>query len=112
LLDDFIEGGFVTIAENPFNKQSTAIMARVDPVEYEIFQFRCLDPNPGIRILGCFSEADTFVALTWDYRENFNDAWSEHVEECRARWQGLFGETPPHKGESLNDYVSYNFKAV
>jgi hypothetical protein len=112
VLDDFLVGGFVTIAENPFDKSTTAMLARVAPVEDEIFQFRCLDPVPGIRILGCFSELDTFVALTWDYRENFGDEWPERVNECRAKWKELFGDTPPFKGKNLNEYVSYNFKAV
>jgi hypothetical protein len=64
LLDDFTEGGWITVAEDPFNKGARAILARVAPVEEEIWDFRCLDPNPGLRAFGCFAETDTFVALT------------------------------------------------
>lgn len=112
LLDDFVEGGYVTIAENPFDKDSKCILARVAPVEREIWDFRCLDPKPGVRILGAFSETDVFIALTWDYRENFDDHWPERVAECDEAWKTLFGPIPPHEGERLNEYVSSNFRAV
>jgi hypothetical protein len=112
VLQSFVAGDWLTIGEDPFNKDSAAIMARVDPINYEIFDFRCLAPKPGIRILGCFIDVDEFIALTWDYRDNFDDNWPEQVERCRQEWIRLFGCLPPHKGKVLNEYVSYNFKAV
>jgi hypothetical protein len=112
LLDDFVEGAFITIAEDPFDKDAKCILARVDPVAHEFWDFRCLDPNPGLRILGGFSELDTFIALTWDYRENFDGNWERKVSECGDEWRRLFKDIPPHGGKSLNEYVSYNFRAV
>lgn len=113
LLDAFTSLCHITITEDPFDKAAHAILARVHPVDFEIWDFRCLDPNPGIRILGCFSEADTFIALTWDYRENLEDSadWDDLVERCRLEWKRLF-RNPPHKGVSLDAYVSCNFDAV
>ena len=111
LLDGFTEGDFITIAEDPHDKAASAILARVDPVGEEVWDFRCLDPNPGIRVFGCFAETDTFVALTWDYRENIED-WAAEVVRCRTAWTTLFCGLPSFKGKILNEYISYNFRAV
>jgi hypothetical protein len=112
--DAFTEGAEFSVAFDPFNKPRTTTIARVHPVDLEVFDFRCLDPKPGIRALGFFAEIDTFIALTWDYRENFEgkDDWSEEVKNCVGLWQKLFGQLPPHKGNTVNDYISYNAYAV
>lgn len=110
LLDAFTEGDFITVGAAPRNKAPSAIMARVEPICAEVWDFRCLDPKPGIRVFGGFSEVDTFVALTWDYRENIEDDayWTAQVHDCKAAWQDLFGRIPPHSGDSLDAYISYN----
>ena len=112
VLNAFSECSFITMAEDPFDKEARAIMARVHPIEHEIWDFRCLDPRPGLRILGCFAETDVFVALTWDYRENFDNQWDEQVRRCKKEWERLFAPTKPHAGKELSDYVSTNFQAV
>jgi len=114
LFDAFTEGDFITIGEDPFGKDACAILARVDPVAYEVWDFRCLDPNPGIRAFGCFAETDTFVALTWNFRENLasSEEWNAEVRQCKDEWRKLVANLLPHAGESLNEYVSYNFRAV
>jgi hypothetical protein len=110
VLDGFTEGDSITVAENPLDKDARAILARVDPVEDEIWDFRCLDPKPGIRAFGRFSEPDTFIALTWNYREIID--WPAEVERCKAAWAKLFGDIPPHKGNSIDEYITYNAEAV
>lgn len=110
-LTSFVDGAFITVANNPFDKDARAILARVDPPEAEVWDFRCLDPNPGMRVFGSFAEKDTFVALTWDYRENVDD-WHEKVVECRDEWKKLFGDLLPLIGKTPNDYLSYNFRSV
>lgn len=114
LLEAFVEGAYITLGEDPFDKQANAIMARVHPVNLEIFDFRCLDPTPGIRILGCFKEKDTFIALTWDYRENFETAadWEEQVQRCQNAWSELFADEAPHSGDKIDAYLSFNCKSV
>ena len=64
--------------------------------------------------MGCFSETDTFVALIWNYRENIeNDKhWRTEVERCKTEWEKLFCGLPRFKGRQLNEYISYNFRAV
>lgn len=84
-------------------------MARVHPVSEEVWDFRCFDPKPGIRAFGHFAEKDTFVALTWDFRENVD--WAGEVSGCIEAWRALFGDLPPFKGTNLNDYLSHNFSA-
>ena len=111
LLDGFVEGDRLTVGWDPFKKGTAAIMARVDPTEEEVWDFRCLDPNPGMRAFGSFAERDTFIALTWDYRENVDD-WSDKVAECKTEWEKLFCNLTPHKGKKLDDYLSYNVCAV
>jgi hypothetical protein len=112
VLDHFTEGGFLTIAQDPFRKDSQAILARVDPVDREVWDFRCLDPNPGIRILGRFIGLDEFIALTWDYRENFDEFWATKIDECLDEWKRLFGDIQPHSGGDIGEYISFNFDTV
>jgi hypothetical protein len=111
VLEAFANGDWITISEEPFNKERHTILSRVDPVEDEFWEFRCLDPDPGIRVLGAFSDKDTFVAVTWDYRENFDDDWPQQVQRCKDEWMRLFGDISLYKGKRLNDYVSYNFES-
>lgn len=109
--DAFIELGTITMASDPHNKKSTSIMAPVDSLESGVFDFRVTDPKPGLRILGCFSAPDEFVALTYDYRENFDGHWPEQVDRCQAEWKRLFGNIEPFKGK-INEYVTHNCKIV
>jgi hypothetical protein len=114
LFDGFTDGDRFTMADDPFKKPSHSMIARVAPIESEVFDFRCLDPNPGIRAFGRFAEQDIFVALTWNYRENISgrEDWSAEVESCITLWQELFDNLPPHKGRTVNDYITYNACSV
>jgi hypothetical protein len=111
--DGWTEGRLITVADDPYRKPRATIMARIDPVEDDVFDIRCVDPKPGIRVLGCFADFDLFVALTWNQRENLEDdkAWRDEIERCKAAWRRLFSPYPPFHGASLNDYLS-NFQPV
>jgi hypothetical protein len=113
LLDAFLEGGEFSVALDPDRKPSDALLARVHPVEAHVWDLRSIAPKPGIRALGAFSEKDTFIALTWDYRENLDSpgAWAHEIERCRTLWRELFGTQPPFHGATLDEYLS-NFTAV
>jgi hypothetical protein len=112
-LDAFLEGAEFSVAEDPYVKPSDAMLPRVAPVSAEIWDIRVIAPNPGIRVLGGFSKLDTFVALTWDYRENLDGPrlWNDEIDRCRKAWRDLFGTKQPLKGKSLDDYLT-NFYAV
>lgn len=117
LFDSFTNGEAFTVAENPCNKDARALLARVCPVEAEVWDFRCLDPRPGIRAFGRFSEPNVFIVLSWEFRENLDksngddDFWRDEVQYCVNEWQRLFGTLPPHRGASLDEYV-YNARSV
>lgn len=110
-LDAFLEGGEMSVGEDPKTKASDALMARVAPVEDEFFDFRVTAPRPQIRAFGGFAERDTFVIVTWNYRDAIADGFDEEVSRCKIEWQKLFGRTQPFKGKNLDEYLS-NWIAV
>jgi hypothetical protein len=114
LLDAFTLGDFFTVGETPFDKDTDAMMARVHPVGEEAFDFRCFDCFAGVRIFGCFTDTDEFIALTWHLREDLRSSedWDIAVAECKAEWRKLFGDLPPHSGETIDAYISYNAEFV
>lgn len=107
-LDAFTEGAELSVAERPFNKPSDAMLARVNPVEDEIWDMRSVSPTPGIRALGAFIDQDEFVLLTWEFRENLDEqgAWSEEIDRFKSEWINLFGSLRPFQGVSLDAYLS------
>jgi hypothetical protein len=112
-LDSFLEGGEFSVAENPYAKPSNVMLARVDPVTSEIWDIRSIAPTPGIRCLGVFVDKDTFVALTWNYRENLEEPgeWEAEINRFTSDWRELFGDVEPYKGDCLDDYLT-NYHAV
>ncbi len=115
-LDAYTEGQTISMADDPFTKPKSTFMARTAPVVHEVWDIRSRDPKPGIRVLGCFAETDTFVALVWDYREALggpnSKEWRDLIERCKAEWRNLFITYPPHQGSNINDYVSANVLPV
>jgi hypothetical protein len=106
-LDAFLEGGLISVAEDPDLKPEYAMLARVHPVDEEFWDFRITAPKPGIRALGAFSEFDTFVLLTWEYREAI-PSFNAEVERCKAEWREMFTERP-YRGANLNAYLSNHY---
>lgn len=108
LIDDFVAGGHITVGLDPYNKDRTCIMARVDSPDpqYDMWDIRCLDPNPGARVIGAFSEKDCFIALTWDYRDNFDRDWPGQIQRCIDEWKRLFGNLLPITGTAIDDFIS------
>jgi hypothetical protein len=115
-LDMFTQGKIISIAEDPYQKPKSTYMARVDPPEDEVWDIRSRDPKPGIRVLGCFAETDTFIALVWGTRKSLGGPrsreWRNLVESCKAEWRKLFHPYQPHTGSTISDYVSRNFLPV
>ncbi len=113
-LDHFTLNGELSVAEDPRKKPNWAYMAQVEPISSRFWDIRSIDPRPGVRAFGGFCERDTFVALTWDYRENLEteEDWKEAVQQCGKVWNDLLSPHPPFQGARLNDYLSENFRAV
>ena len=113
-LDAWSEGRLISIADHPYRKPKPTFMARIDPAPDEVFDIRCIDPNPGIRIMGCFADRDLFIALTRANREDLVTLhdWRNEREACKAAWRRLFPTYQPYTGATLNDYISNNFYVV
>ena len=115
-LDTFTEGKMISIANDPLEKPKSAYMARTDPARDEVWDIRSRDPRPGLRVLGCFGETDTFIALAWSDRESLgaygSREWAAFIRRCKAEWRKLFPTYPPHSGSKISDYVSKNFITV
>lgn len=109
-LEQFVVGGLITICMTP-RMANIAYMARLDPVLNGAWDIRSRDPNPAIRIIGCFSEVDVFIGLAWDYRKNLQTEadWERIVQRCQSQWRMLFPAIKPHLGDEVHDYVSRNF---
>jgi hypothetical protein len=106
-LDAFLENGHLMVAQDPDDKPEYAMMARVKPVNREFWDFRVTAPLPGIRAFGAFADYNTFVLLTWDFRENIPPGkFEDDVTDCMERWCDLFGDTPPYARDNLNEYIS------
>jgi hypothetical protein len=70
-----------------------------------------MSPLPQIRCFGAWAEKNTFIALTWrwrDYIENF----AEEARECRREWDGIFPSFPPYRGKNVDDYINERYRAV
>ncbi len=113
-IDRFTNNDRISIALFPKNKPATTYLARIHPVANEVWDLRSTDPKPGIRILGRFSEMDTFVALVWDFHEHVSGwaAWAALGQRCLQEWERLFTTLPPHHGKSANEYLSSKFIPV
>jgi hypothetical protein len=114
MLDTFINGRLIGIATKPHNKDGSAFLARVDPVQDEVWDIRVIDPVPGVRVFGRFSEFNTFVALNWNLRENLKreEHWAEQIQDCIQQWQKLFPAHSAHSSSKVSDYVQEPFIAV
>lgn len=110
-LDTFTTGGWVSIASHPYTKKAWAYFAPVDPVRLAIWDIRSLAPEPQIRCFGAWAEKDTFVALTWQYRDDIQ-SFSEEATECRRVWDKFFPDHSPYVGASIDDYITDRYRAV
>jgi hypothetical protein len=110
-LDTFTRGSWVSIAEHPYTKKPSAYFAPVDPIAFDIWDIRSLAPDPQIRCFGGWAEKDTFIALTWSYRDDIKE-FSTEAKECRKEWDRIFGPLPPYRGESIHDYIKQRFRVV
>ena len=104
-LEWFIEGRLIVVGDDGYMKP-------LDPAEDEVWEIRCVDPDPSIRIFGRFSETDVFIALGHHCREELEEKgsveWAAAIRACKADWRKLLLTYPPHSGTSIHDYSSEN----
>ena len=116
-LENFVTGERVTVCLTP-REAKDAQIARLEPVEDEVWDFRCQEPSPGLRVFCRFAEKDILVAMTcyprslslpWWHRLPLLDderRWRTAIVECRSDWRKLFPAHEPVTGGCLDDYLS------
>lgn len=82
-------------------------MSRLDPERNEVWEIRCRDPKPGLRIFGSFIAKDQFVALLALPHECLNDEddWNKLIVRYKEEWAWHF-TAQPISGVYPNDYIS------
>ena len=116
-LENFITGARMTVCWEP-HEANEAQIGRLEPIEDEVWDFRCQEPSPGLRVFCRFAEKDILVALTcyprsvpvpWLDRLPLRDnkrRWRTAIVECRSDWRKLFPAHEPVTGGGLDDYLS------
>lgn len=104
----FVQEELFTVRVGQPRKRETTQLARLSRVVWEI---RCVEAGPPIRVLGCFAAKDLFVALRWVYRNpmgKYGSAkWLAAITRCEADWHALFPRHEPLiEGASPDDYIS------
>jgi len=84
--------------------------SRLQPPGDEVWDVRCVDPAPGIRVLGRFAERNLFIGLTWEIRlhlKNFGSKeWRDAIVRCAREWHQLFPAYDPLTGDYFADYLT------
>lgn len=105
-LSVFIRDPWITVATDS-RRAKAAYIARLQPDSYEVWDIRCRDPNPGIRLLGRFAEKNVFVALTWEERLPLScfesPEWKAAINRCMTEWNLRFW-SEPLRGNFPDDY--------
>jgi hypothetical protein len=114
-LDWFVSYGYIGVAQETYRSKDAFLGHLVDGAE-EVWELRCRDNKPGVRVFGRFAYLDTFVALTWDYRINLKNKdsfeWIWAKEACKEAWYAIFPNHSPLSGDSVHDYLSGEFFLV
>lgn len=116
-LENFVTGATITVCWEPFEAKDAQI-GRLDRIEDEVWDFRCQEPSPGLRVFCRFAEKDVLVTLTcyprsvpvpWLHRLPLVDdkrRWRSAILECRSEWKKLFPAYEPISGNHIDDYFS------
>lgn len=107
-LDHFTSGLRMTISEQHRNKPPHTMLAKPwHPTIKDIWNFRSVEVDDGIRCFGAFGGHNLFVALTWNHRRGID--FERETAECMTAWERLFPRIPPFRG-NFPDAYGTNFK--
>jgi hypothetical protein len=99
----------LVVARDP-RRGGALYMSRLQPPGDEVWDIRCLDPQPGIRILERFAQKNLFVGLTWEVRLQLKQfgsrEWRDAIVRCAREWRQLFPAYNPLMGEYFADYIT------
>lgn len=112
-LDWFVDGALLFVSQDPRDKPSETQLARVEDVKDEFWSIGVTEPGErsGIRSLGAFHALDEFIAVTWALRDDIGDDFDGAVVEAQNKWKEFFDQERPHRGNSLNEYLT-NFQEI
>ena len=110
--DDFIDGlprDRIFVRSAP-RARSTCFMSQLEPECDEVWEIRCRDPKPGLRIFGSFVAQDVFVALTALPRECIGgeEDWDRAIQQYKEEWSKYF-TLEPFSGVYPDDYLTNAF---
>lgn len=123
-LEAIVTGGEINVSMRPF-KAKTALMGILDPVKDGVWDIRSSKPSPGLRVIGCFADVDTFVGLLPASRsvptvfvkrgplgDRFSPEWAHIISETRALWRRLIPTWRPIGGDDPSDYFSQKHNCI
>src|SRR5262245_34073758 len=109
-IDEFIDGlpteRRITVRSSA-RKKSTCFMSLLDPEANEIWEIRCRDPKPGMRLFGSFVKKDVFVALIAAPHEflSSEEDWNRTIQQYKEKWAKHFSATA-FRGSYPHDYLT------
>lgn len=108
-LDIFSTGQLIVVASGKTNK---GYMKHLDPPGDGIWEIRCRDPKPSIRVFGMFARVDVLVITNCKDRYSLGEEdsreWRDELLRCKTEWRKLFPTYQPQCGRDINDYLSDN----
>lgn len=122
-LQAFAAGELITYCLTPYGARDE-FMGLLDSPDDGVWDMRCRDPSPGVRIFGQFVDVDTFVAVTAVPRsqivswlpwlpllDRYNPGWVSAQNRCKRVIGELF-QIPnfaPVTGGEISAYLSSNY---
>jgi hypothetical protein len=110
MIDWFIDGKPIYVRPER-EKGTRAILARLDPSNDEVWEFRSLKPRPSIRIFGTFIAKNVFIASNWAKRPALgaknSEEWSDAIGQFKTVWEDCFSSFEPLHWSYPDDYLSH-----
>ena len=82
----------------------------LSPTAQGVWEIRSTQPDPQMRILGCFAKRDVFVAIDHQFRNELGQfeslAWRAAKRHCLAQWRNLFHPWEQKKETNVHLLVS------
>jgi hypothetical protein len=117
-LEGILAGDQLNVCWEPYEGAVRHQIGRLDKPAEEIWDVRSVD-QPALRAFFRFAEFNVLILFTcsprsvpvpWMHRLPLlgrkSKEWKRAKTECRRQWGILFPAHEPHKGDSLNDYLS------
>ena len=111
-LDHFSLGGLITVG---YGTEATCMLKCLERQSDEVWELRCKDPQPQVRVFGRFRGTDLILATHAVYRDQLGypgqtkfdgNHWPTEILRCKNIWSQIFHGEPPHSGQTINDYIT------